>query len=72
MRLTQITPALPRSVKRKADTQLHLLQQRRLNPTRRRRSRTYQRLPHPLQDDEDTPEPVLMHLHGGQKGAAVL
>lgn len=72
MRLTQTTPAPPRSAKRRAATPPLRLRQRRLSHTPHRRSRIYRHPPHPRQDGEDTPEPVLMHLHGGQTGAALL
>lgn len=64
--------APPRSGKRKADTPLHRPQRQRLNRTIRQHTRTSQRHLPPHLDDEDTPEPVLMLLHEGQRPTAVL
>lgn len=71
MRLTPITPAPPRSGRPKAVIQLSRLPRRR-QLTPRRHSRIYQRLPRQRQAVEVTEEPVLMHLHEGQRAKAVL
>ncbi|KAF2650965.1 hypothetical protein K491DRAFT_113590 [Lophiostoma macrostomum CBS 122681] len=64
--------APPRSGRPKAATQLNRPLHRRHSPIRHRRSRMSQRLPLPRQEDEDTPEFVLMHLHEDRRATAVI
>jgi hypothetical protein len=67
MRLTVSTSAPPRSGRPKALTQRLRLQHRHPNPIHHRPSRMYRRHRHQHPDDEDTHEPVQMHLHEVQR-----
>lgn len=67
MRLTVSTSAPPRSGRPKALTQRLRLQHRRHNPIPHRPSRMYRRHRHQRPDEEDTYEPVQMHLHEVQR-----
>jgi len=70
MRLTPITPAPPRSGRPKVA--MHLSRPPHRRQSFRRHSRTYQHLPRQRQAVEVTEEPVLMHLHEGQRVKVVL
>lgn len=67
MRLTVSTSAPPKSERPKALTLRHRLQHRHLNHIHHRPSRMYRRHRHQHPDDEDTHEPVQMHLHEVQR-----
>lgn len=67
MRLTASTSAPPRSGRPKALTQRHRPQHRHPNPIHHRPSRMYRRHRHQRPDDEDTHEPVQMHLREVQR-----
>jgi hypothetical protein len=67
MRLTVSTSAPPKSGRPKALTQRNRPQHRHPNPIRHRPSRMYRRHRHQHPDDEDTHEPVQMHLQEVQR-----